>query len=42
MGVNDTTKIVLGSLRYKSAPNAVLSVNVDLNQNINQKVLFRR
>ena len=33
MGVNDTTKIVLGSLRYKSSPNSVLSVNVDLNQN---------
>ena len=33
MGVNDTTKIVLGSLRYKASPNTVLSVNVDLNQN---------
>ena len=42
MGVNDTTKIVLGSLRYKSAPNSVLSVNVDLNQNEKELIEFDR
>ena len=42
MGVNDTTQIVLGSLRYKSAPNTVLSVNVDLNQNEKEIIEFDR
>ena len=42
MGVNDTTKIVLGSLRYKSSPNSVLSVNVDLNQNEKEIIEFDR
>ena len=41
MGVNDTTKIVLGSLRYKASPNTVLSVNVDLNQNEKELIEFR-
>jgi hypothetical protein len=42
MGVNDSTKIVLGSLRYKSSPNSVLSVNVDLNQNEKEIIEFDR
>ena len=42
MGVNDTTKIVLGSLRYKSSPNSVLSVNVDLKQNEKELIEFDR
>ena len=42
MGVNDTTKIVLGSLRYKASPNSVLSVNVDLNQNEKELIEFDR
>ena len=42
MGVNDTTKIVLGSLRYKASPNTVLSVNVDLNQNEKELIEFDR
>jgi len=42
MPVNDTTKIVLGSLRYKASPNTVLSVNVDLNQNEKELIEFDR
>lgn len=42
MGVNDTTKIVLGSLRYKSSSDTVLLVNVDLNQNEKELIEFDR
>ena len=42
MGVNETTQIVLGSLRYKSSPNSVLSVNVDLTQNEKEVIEFDR
>lgn len=42
MGINDETKIVLGSLRYKSAPETNLSVNITLNQTEEEFVEFDR
>ncbi len=42
MGIDNETKIVLGSLRYKTAPNNVLSTNITLEQNSKEIVEFDR
>ena len=42
MGNNNDIRLVLGSLRYKSAPNTDFSIKLPLTQNVKQNVEFDR
>ncbi len=42
MGIDDETRIILGSLRYKTSPNTILSPNVVLEQTHKENVEFDR